>query len=133
VVDLGTLTGEIITTLGHDTAGLWCNDDDLRAALRAAADAAGEPVWPMPLNAEHRRLIRESFHADLLNRNLEGPGKSCQCAAFLEPFAVGEHRPKWAHLDIAGPVHVTAADPPYVPGPTGYGTRLLVRWLRGLA
>lgn len=132
VVDLGTLTGEIITALGHDTAGLWSNDDALRRELEAAALASGEPVWPMPLNDEHRRLIRASFHADLLNRNLAGPGKSCQCAAFLEPFAVGEHRPRWAHLDIAGPVHVTEPDPPYAPGPTGYGARLLVQWLRAL-
>jgi len=132
IVDLGTLTGEVVTVLGHDTAGLWSNDAGLVSALGEAGEASGEPVWPMPLNAEHRRLIRDSFHADMVNRNLEGPGKSCQCAAFLEPFALGEGRPRWSHLDIAGPVHVVEGDPPYAPGPTGFGARLLGRWLVAL-
>ncbi|MEX0887425.1 MAG: leucyl aminopeptidase family protein [Phycisphaeraceae bacterium] len=128
LIDLGTLTGEIIQGLAGRTAGLWCDDAPLRERLLTAGERAGEPVWPMPLTREHREAI-VSPHADVVNLALDEPGKPGQCAAFLERFVTPGVA--WAHLDIAGPVHVTAERPPFAVGPTGYGAGLLAELIAG--
>ncbi|WP_203069724.1 leucyl aminopeptidase family protein [Falsiroseomonas ponticola] len=126
VVDLATLTGAVVTALGHHRAGLFGNDGALAAALAAAGEAVGEPLWPLPIGERHREDLRSDI-ADLrqcqAGRLLPD---ACHAAAFLEHF-VGDV--PWAHLDIAG---VDTQDGAHALGPagaTGFGARLLDRWV----
>ncbi|HWT10549.1 MAG TPA: leucyl aminopeptidase family protein, partial [Roseomonas sp.] len=124
VIDLATLTGSIITALGHHRAGIFGTDAALMAMAVAAGEAVGEPLWPMPIGARHREDLASDI-ADL-KQCAAGRGQpdACHAAAFLREF-VGE-RP-WAHLDIAG---VDTAEAPHAlgpAGPTGFGARLLDR------
>ena len=127
MVDLATLTGTAIHAVGHYAAALMGNDDDLLTSLRAAAEVAGEPVWPLPLWPDLERLL-DSPVADLNNTGDGAGGGSITAGLFLKRF-VGSV--PWAHLDIAGPAFLTpqlAAH--YLPaGATGYGVRTLLAWL----
>ena len=121
IVDLATLTGAIIISLGNVHAGLFSNDDELSERLSAAGKAVGEPVWRMPLGEEYDRLI-DCDAADMKNVGGRGGG-SITAAQFLQRF-VEDDRP-WAHLDIAG-VTWSSKDKPTVPkGATAFGVRLL--------
>src|SRR5205807_779471 len=66
VIDLATLTGACVVALGEKIAGLMGNDEGLMAKVRAAADRAGERVWPLPLPSDYRKML-ESEVADLRN------------------------------------------------------------------
>jgi leucyl aminopeptidase len=128
VVDLATLTGAMTTALGRRHAGLFSSDDRLARALLAAAEAAGEGLWRMPLVDDYREQL-DSDVADLANISATGTkngGGAIIAALFLREFA-GDRR--WAHLDIAGPARADADEHEVVKGPTGYGVRLLLHWL----
>src|SRR5690606_9402113 len=116
IVDLATLTGACMVALGDRIAGLMGNHDGWIEQVRAAADAAGEPVWPLPL-PEHLRPRLDSDVADLKNVTSNRWGGTLTAGLFLREF-VGEGLP-WVHLDIAGP-GLTA-------GPTGAPGRLRPR------
>ena len=122
IVDLATLTGACVVALGEKIAGLMGNDDGWSAQVRAAADRAGEPVWPLPLPPEYRKLL-ESEIADLRNISSGGYGGALTAGIFLQQF-VGD-RP-WVHLDIAGPARASSDDGYLVKGGTGFGVRTLV-------
>jgi leucyl aminopeptidase len=126
MVDLATLTGAIIISLGNDYAGMFCNDDELAAGLLAASEATGEPLWRMPLPSAYEKQI-ESAIADM--KNVGGrPGGSITAALFLQKFVNGL---PWAHLDIASTAWKKPSSVPTVPeGATGYGVRLLDRFVR---
>ena len=126
IVDLATLTGAIIISLGHENAGLFANDDTLADRLVSAGGAVGEPVWRMPLGDAYDRQI-DSDIADM--KNVGGrEGGSITAAQFLQRF-IKEGTP-WAHLDIAG-VTWSKKNAPTVPkGGTGFGVRLLDRLVR---
>ena len=132
IVDLATLTGAIVTSLGHDCAGLFGSDDRLRDALIAAGTAVQEPLWPMPL-APSEDL--QSDVADVLQCTTGSRQPDALLAAtFLRHFVADV---PWAHLDIAG-VEQRERGPWYdadrhALGATGFGVRLLDRWLAGLA
>ncbi len=123
IVDLATLTGAILVSLGKEQAGLFSNDDALSEQLAAAGKAVGEPVWRLPLGEEYDRMI-DSDIADM--KNVGGRyGGSITAAQFLQRF-INEGTP-WAHLDIAG-VTWSDKDKPTVPkGATAFGVRLLDR------
>ena len=124
MIDLATLTGSIVTALGHHMAGLFDNDVGLAAKVAAAGAAVGEPVWRMPIGEGHRRDL-DSAIADIrhcLSERMQPD--ACHGAAFLREF-VGEV--PWVHLDIAGVADRAAADPMHAVGPTGFGVRLLDR------
>ncbi len=124
IVDLATLTGAIIIALGHEMAGLFANDDDLAAKLAAAGQAVGERLWRMPLGEEYDKLIK-SDAADMKNIGNRGAG-SITAAQFLQRFVDGT---PWAHLDIAG-VAWGKSDTGTAPkGGTGFGVRLLDRFI----
>ena len=132
IVDVATLTGAMPVALGRKTAGLFASDDALAGELLAAGAASGERLWRMPLVEDYRQAL-DSPVADL--RNIGDPrlklqGGSITAALFLREFAGG--RP-WAHLDIAGSAWSGAEDEELAKGGTGYGVRLLVRWLSTLA
>jgi leucyl aminopeptidase len=130
MVDLATLTGACVVALGHNAAGLFGNDEALAQQLVEAGKLTGERVWPMPLWEEHDELLK-SPHADLSN---VGPrwGGAISAAAFLKHF-IGD-TPAWAHLDIAGTAwgakHLPYVSPDHA---SGFGVRLLVRWIMSLA
>ena len=128
VIDLATLTGACIVALGSGVAaGIFCNDDGLRDKLMTVAEATYERLWPLPLYEDYRRAIKSEV-ADMKNSGgrFGGVGTS---AVFLREFTSYP----WAHLDIAGMALSDKAGD-YAPvGATGYGVRLLVEYLRGLA
>lgn len=130
IVELSTLTGGIVTALGHFCAGVFCNHDKLLGRVEDAADSSGDRVWRMPLWKEHRDFMR-SQHADLLNSNASRNAHPIQGAAFLD-FFVDEKKP-WAHLDIAAMGNVEKDADCFVTGPTGYGVRLLIDLAEGMA
>ncbi len=120
-INLATLTGAIIVALGHEHAGMFCNDDTLAGQLHAAGEATGEKVWRMPLGEAYDKLIRSDI-ADM--KNIGGrPGGSIIAAQFLQRFVRGP----WAHLDIAGTAWSTKDQATVPKGATAYGVRLLDR------
>ena len=123
IVDLATLTGAIIISLGHEHAGLFSNDDQLSQRLVEAGDAVSEKLWRMPLSDAYDNLI-DSDAADMKNIGNRTAG-SITAAQFIQRF-IKKGTP-WAHLDIAG-VTWSKKDQPTVPkGGTGFGVRLLDR------
>ena len=122
VIDLATLTGAIIISLGNEYAGLFASDDALAANIAAAGGAVGEPVWRMPMGDAYDKQIKSEI-ADM--KNVGGrEGGSITAAQFLKRFVDGV---AWAHLDIAG-MAWSAKDKPVCPkGATAFGVRLLDR------
>ncbi|MFN2322012.1 MAG: leucyl aminopeptidase [Trueperaceae bacterium] len=125
VVDLATLTGAVVTALGEGiAAGRFANDATLAAQIDAAAGATFERVWPLPLWKEYLEDLRSDV-ADLKNSSGKPRGGASVAAAFLERFVDYP----WVHLDIAG-MNLQDAEKGYVTkGATGFGVRLLVRWV----
>jgi leucyl aminopeptidase len=97
MVDLATLTGAIIISLGNDYAGCFSNNDELADKLLAASKATAEPLWRLPLPAEYDKHI-DSPIADMKNVGNGRAGGSITAALFLQRFVNGL---PWAHLDIA--------------------------------
>lgn len=130
LVDIATLTGAATQGLGRAHAALYTDDDRLARALEQAGEASGERVWRMPLAAEYRPVI-DSDIADVCQiGTVAGVGAgSILAALFLREF-VGERR--WVHLDIAGPGRSDRDAGVLNRGGTGFGARLLLRWLEGL-
>jgi leucyl aminopeptidase len=120
MVNLATLTGAIIVSLGQEYAGLFSNDDKLSDRLTRAGQAIGERVWRMPLGPEYDKMIDSKF-ADMKNTGGRYGG-SITAAQFLQRY-VG--KTPWAHLDIAG----TAMGSPQTDinrsWSSGWGVRLL--------
>jgi leucyl aminopeptidase len=127
VVDLATLTGACMVALGDKVAGLMGNDTAWSDQVRAAADRAGEPVWPLPLPPEYRKQL-DSEVADLRNIGTGGYGGALTAGLFLREFV--EDVP-WAHLDIAGPARAGGDDGYIAKGGTGFGVRTLVELASG--
>ena len=125
VVDLATLTGAIIISLGNEHAGMFCNDDGLAGQLNAAGAAVGEKLWRMPIGDAYDKLI-DSDIADIKN---VGPreGGSITAAQFIGRFI--KPGVKWAHLDVAGTVWANKPGALFDKGATGYGVRLLDRFV----
>jgi leucyl aminopeptidase len=126
IVDLATLTGAIIVSLGHEYAGMFANDDLLASQLDAAGKACGDKLWRMPLGSSYDKLI-DSQIADMKN---VGPrhGGSITAAQFLQRYI--NEGVAWAHLDIAGTVWADKAGATHDKGATGFGVRLLDRYVR---
>jgi leucyl aminopeptidase len=130
LVDVATLTGAATLGLGRRHGALYTAEDDLAEALVTAGEEAGEPLWRMPLVEEYRPAL-DSAVADLRHVPSDPGtgGGSITAALFLREF-VGARR--WAHLDIAGPARSDGERHEVPKGATGYGTRLLLRWLESL-
>lgn len=126
IIDLATLTGAIIVSLGHEYGGMFSNDDDLAGKIDAAGKASGDKVWRFPLGAAYDRLI-DSAIADMKNMGARYGG-SITAAQFLQRF-VDKGRP-WVHLDIAGMAWADKPGATWDKGATGYGVRLLDQFVR---
>jgi len=125
LVDVATLTGAVKVALGLHLGGLFCTDDAVARALVRAGSAAGEPLWRMPLSAEYEDGLSSKV-ADAINAPSQAPAISA--ALFLQHFTGGL---PWAHLDIASVGDALEDDHEWTAGPTGFGPRLLLRWLCG--
>ena len=126
IVDLATLTGAMIVALGNEYGGLFANDNDLAGQLAAAGLASGDKLWRFPLADSYNKLI-DSPIADMKNVGPRGAG-SITAAQFLQRFV--DEGVKWAHLDIAGMVWSDKDGVNFGKGATGYGVRLLDRFVR---
>ncbi|MDB5472369.1 MAG: leucyl aminopeptidase, partial [Caulobacter sp.] len=125
MVDLATLTGAIIISLGNDYGGLFSNNDALSENLLAASKAENESLWRMPMPPAYDKNI-DSMIADVKNTGGR-PGGSITAALFLQRFVNGV---PWAHLDIASTAWKKPSHVPTIPdGATGFGVRLLNRMI----
>ena len=122
IVDLATLTGAIIVSLGSEFAGLFSNNDKLSKQLFDAGQKVGERVWRMPLDENYDKLIN-SKNADMQNINYVGGAGSTTAAQFLQRFII--KKTPWAHLDIAGMAFSKYGGALNSEGATGFGVRLL--------
>lgn len=125
IVDLATLTGAMIISLGNEHGGLFANDDSLADALLAAGKETDEKLWRFPLNDAYDKLI-DSQIADMKNVGPRGGG-SITAAQFLKRYI--HEGVAWAHLDIAGMVWSDKPGVNHDKGATGYGVRLLDRFV----
>jgi leucyl aminopeptidase len=123
IVDLATLTGAIIISLGKVNAGLFSNDDTLADRLIAAGKQAGEPLWRMPMGDAYDKAINSDI-ADMKNVSAGRDGGSIIAAQFLKRFIKDT---PWAHLDIAGTAWADKDTPICPKGATAFGVRLLDR------
>ena len=122
IVDLATLTGAIIVSLGSEYAGLFSNDDKLSKQIYEAGIKVDEKVWRMPLHQNYDKLIN-SKNADMQNINYQGGAGSTTAAQFLQRFIL--NKTPWAHLDIAGMAFSKYNGALNSWGATGFGVRLL--------
>ena len=126
IVDLATLTGAMIISLGHEHAGLFSNDDALADKLLAAGKASGDKLWRFPLSPAYDKLL-DSPIADMKNVGPRWAG-SITAAQYLQRFIEGGT--PWAHLDIAGMAWADKPGATWDKGATGYGVRLIDRFVR---
>ena len=120
VIDIATLTGAIVVSLGNVYSGLFGNDEDLIAALEDAGRRADDRAWRMPIGEEYAEGLKSNF-ADFANvAGREGGAITAAC--FLAKFTDGL---KWAHLDVAGTAYLSGAQK----GSTGRPVPLLVDYL----
>ena len=122
MVDLATLTGAIIVSLGSEYAGLFSNNDNLSKQLIEAGEKVEEKLWRMPLHENFDKLIN-SKNADMQNINYVGGAGSTTAAQFLQRFIL--NKTPWAHLDIAGMAFSKYGGALNSGGATGFGVRLL--------
>jgi len=122
IIDLATLTGAIIVSLGSEYAGLFSNDDKLSKQIIDAGEKVEEKLWRMPLHKNYDKLMN-SKNADMQNINYVGGAGSTTAAQFLQRFIL--NKTPWAHLDIAGMAFSKYGGALNSGGATGFGVRLL--------
>ncbi len=127
IIDLATLTGAMMIALGFEYAGAFVNHDELWQKLETASKTSGEKLWRMPLDEVWRKEM-ESKVADLKNLGTSGRyAGACTAAGFLEHFI--EDGVRWAHIDIAGTAWIKADKPLTPKGGSGFGVRVLDRFI----
>jgi leucyl aminopeptidase len=120
VVDIATLTGACVIALGHHRSGLFTPHDELAQSLSSAGDAALDPCWRMPVDAEYDEALKSNF-ADMANVGSRAGG-AITAAMFLKRFT---RKLRWAHLDIAGTAWKSGAQK----GATGRPVGLLTHFV----
>ncbi len=126
IIDLATLTGAMMVALGHEYCGTFSNDNKLWSGLERASADTGENLWRMPLDDIWKKDM-ESVVADLKNMGGGRFAGACTAAGFLEHF-IDEGTP-WAHMDIAGTAWVKKDKPTVPKFGTGFGVRVLERFI----
>ena len=126
IIDLATLTGAMIVSLGHEHGGIFANDDELADQILAAGKTVGEKLWRMPMGDVYDKLI-DSPIADMKNIGPREAG-SITAAQFIARFV--DEGVKWAHLDIAGMVWASKPGTFWDKGATSYGVRLLDQYVK---
>jgi len=125
IIDMATLTGAIVVSLGRHAIGLFSNDDRVADGMIKAGEETYERVWRLPIWTEYGEMIKADF-ADIKNISEQGEAGSITAAMFLKEF-VGET--KWAHLDIAAVDYVKWPHPYLEKGASGIGVRLVTETL----
>jgi len=126
IVDLATLTGAMVVSLGPRIAGAFAAPESLAELVRRIGERVGEPCWPMPLWEDYKDELKSDV-ADLKNVG-ERAGGAIHAALFLHRF-VPENTP-WVHLDIAGPAYAKKKGDHGIAGGTGFGVRILMELTR---
>ena len=126
IIDLATLTGAIIMALGEEYAGLFSNNNELSSKIEKAGEKVGEKVWRLPLHENYDKLMNSPV-ADIQNINYAGGAGSITAAQFLQRFIL--NKTPWAHLDIAGMAFSKKAANLNPSGATGFGVRLLNKFI----
>ncbi len=126
IIDIATLTGACLRTLGVEIAGVMGNSADVIGQLEAAGAQADEPVWELPLYRPYRKQL-DSGIADMTNMGGVNAG-SITAALFLEEFVGGT---PWAHIDIAGTAQQPAVRTWRNKGASGFGAKLLIEMATG--
>ena len=128
LIDLATLTGSTIRTLGYAAGGLFSNNDQLAQDLADTGESCGERLWRLPLWDDFKDGIKSDI-ADVKNLSSKPTAGAIYAAKFLEVFI--DSHPSWAHLDIAG-VAITDSEYGTQKTATAYGVRLLVEFFEKL-
>jgi leucyl aminopeptidase len=128
VVDIATLTGACVIALGHHRSGLFTPHEELAQALAAAGDAALDPCWRMPLDAEYDEALKSNF-ADMANVGSRAGG-AITAAMFLKRFT---RQLQWAHLDIAGTAWKSGANKGATGRPVGLLTHFVLAQVEAAA
>ncbi|KAJ1795322.1 hypothetical protein LPJ59_004369 [Coemansia sp. RSA 2399] len=151
IVDVATLTGAMVVALGELYTGVFTPSPLLWDAILQASGSTDEPVWRMPLHDQWDAMLKSPV-ADLSNIGNKAEAGACTAAAFLRQF-VGSGQPKpladssgvlrdqnndesiprWAHLDIAGPMEASASSGYHQKGLSGRPTRMLIELAQILA
>ena len=126
IIDFATLTGAMIIALGNEFAGVFSNDDKLAKDLHDAGEITGDRNWRMPIDRAYDKLINSPI-ADMKNIGGRAAG-SITAAQFLQRF-ISDDTP-WAHVDVAGMVWSDKPGRTWNKGATGYGVRLVDRFVR---
>ena len=126
IIDLATLTGAIIISLGSEYAGLFSNNNNLSKQIIEAGNDVDEKLWRMPLHKNYDKLIN-SKNADMQNINYVGGAGSTTAAQFLQRFIL--NKTPWAHLDIAGMAFSKYGGSLNSGGATGFGVRVLNKFI----
>jgi leucyl aminopeptidase len=132
IIDIATLTGAIVVSLGETAAGLMSNNPELAEEVKKAFNLAGEKVWELPLYEDYESSVTKGTIADMLNAGSGGQAGSQNGALFVKQF-VG--KTPWVHLDIAGTCWPEKKDTCFTPknNPAGYGVLGFVRHLENLS
>jgi leucyl aminopeptidase len=128
VIDLATLTGSVVRTLGYTAAGMFTKNHDMQTALSALGETINERVWPLPLFDDYDEDLHSDI-ADLRNFSNKPVAGGSSAAKFLEAFT--ESHTQWMHLDIAG-VAFGSSDYAKMKSASGYGVRLMIEYLKSI-
>jgi leucyl aminopeptidase len=128
LIDLATLTGSCVQTLGYAAGGLFSNNDELADKLLKISELSGEKLWRLPLWDDYKGDISSDV-ADLRNYSGKPIAGAISAAKFLEVFT--ENHPAFAHLDIAG---VAFGDSEFasMKSATAFGLRLLLEYIKSI-
>jgi len=128
LIDLATLTGSVVQTLGYSAAGMFTNNSEMAKTMISIGSETHERVWPLPLFSDFEADLHSDI-ADLRNFSGKPIAGAITAAKFLEAFT--ESHDKWMHLDIAG---VAFGDSPYAKmrSATGYGVQLITNFVKSL-
>ena len=128
IINLATLTGSSVMTLGYSAGALFSNNDELAAVISQCGYQVNERVWRLPLFEDFEKDL-ESDIADVRNFSGKPVAGAITAAKFLQYFV--DSQVKWAHLDIAG---VAFGDSEFskMKSAKGYGPRLLIEIMEKL-
>lgn len=121
MIDIATLTGAIIISLGSTFTGMMTPDDDLAASLEQSGKRTLDKVWRLPMDAEYEEGLNSPV-ADIMNHHNSRSAGSIVAAHFLNHFTNGY---RWAHLDIAGSAWISGKNRQA----TGRPVALLLDWI----
>jgi leucyl aminopeptidase len=119
IIELSTLTGACMISLGTKICGVWTENDDLATELADVSKITGDKSWRMPLEKEYNDQLKSKI-ADMTNCGTRYGG-AITAALFLQNF-VDKKKP-FAHIDIAGPVWDDKV------GATGFGAKMVSEWI----